>query len=243
MSLFSPDTVFNVPIESERLVGRKSDAKKLVRLLKNLKISTIQVVGEHGVGKSSLIRQVAHKLYKDVHGLNAIYVDCRPTVQGSRQEVKTREGLVRDLAATSGGLSGLDSKGREGALLRRFHNGSWIVILDSFENTMAADVEGFVRQIGLSGTTTLVLATTEAVSWIDFIFELEPLDTIYTHILVRRGLGDCNLEDSIIEAAVRSSRGLPELAIRAGELLGSGMEIAKVITNIEQDLGSVHKTV
>lgn len=241
MSVFSPDIVFNVPIESELLVGRKLDAKKIVRLLKNLKRPTIQVIGAHGVGKSSLIRQVAHKLYKDVHGLNAIYVDCRPTVQGSRQKVKTREGLVRDLAAASGGLSGLDSKGREGALLRRFHNGSWIVFLDSFENTMAADVEGFVRQIGLAGTTTLVVATTEAVSWIDFIFELKPLDASYTRILVRRGLeGDCSLDDSIIEAAVRSSRGLPELAIRAGELLGSGMEIAKVITNIEQDLVSYY---
>ncbi len=243
MSVFSPDVVFNVPIEPDRLVGRELDAKNLFRLVRKLKSPAIQVIGEHGVGKSALIRIVAHQLYKGVRGLNAIYIDCRPTVQGGRRKVKTREGMVRDLAAASGGLTGFDSKGREGALLGRFHNGKWIVFLDSFENTMAADVEDFVRQIGLSGTTTLLIASTEMVSWIDVIFALKPLDHSHTHILVKRGLGkNSSLDGSIIDAANRSCRGLPELALRAGELLSSGMEIARVITNIEQDLVSYYNT-
>lgn len=242
MSIFSPDIVFNVPIESEQLVGRNIELKKLLTLLKRLKSPTIQVIGEHGVGKSNLIRQVAHKIFKHYRGINAIYVDCRPTIQGRSQQVKTREGLVRDLAAASGGLSGLDSAGREGALLRRFHNGRWIIFLDSFENTMADDVESFVRQIGLGGTATLVIATTESVSWIDIVFELKPLEYKYVAILIHHGLGGRKIDDSVIDAAVRSCKGLPELAIRAGGLLGSGMNIERVIIHIERDFVSYYKT-
>jgi len=241
MSIFDPDTIFNVPADTEQLVGRRGDLKAILPLLANLKKPAIQLIGEHGVGKSTLLRTIGHRLHLRKRGLNVLYVDCRPSIQRGGVETKSREGLVRDLAAASGGLQGLDASDREHALLRRFHNGSWAVLLDSFESTLGGPAEDFARQIGLSGTASLVIATTAKVEWIDDFHKLEPLGFNDVLILVRRGVGGVQVPAADVEAAAKASQGLPELALRAGRLLNSGVASETVIASVKHDQVSYYR--
>lgn len=249
MSIFDPDTIFNVPTDTAQLVGRNPDIRMLLRQLKGLRVPGIQLVGEHGVGKSTLLRRIGHVLHTKRRGLQIVYVDCRPSVHSGGGEVKSREGLVRDLAAASGGLQGLDASDREPALLRRLHNGRWVVLLDGFESTIGGEGEDFARQIGLNGTATLVISTTTQVRWIDVIHMLAPLRLPDAIALVRRGAESVHtssapsarVSEADIIAAAGASRGLPDLALRAGRLLQSGVAIGAAIESIEQDRVSYYR--
>ncbi len=236
MSYFDADSVFNVPLETKELVGRDNDAKNLKRILKSVSRPTFQITGDHGVGKSALIRRVAHEIKTRAPTISIVYVDCRPVLRAGVESVKSREGLVRDLAAVSGGLKGFDEWGREPALLRRFHNGRWIVILDSFESAVGSDAEEFARMIGLRGQTTLVLVTTRKVDWAMESHELLPLPDEYIQVLIERGVGAHAVPVSDIEALTAAARGFPELALRGAQLYSTGLGVQEVSAVLRRDL-------
>lgn len=240
MSIFDADVIFNVPTETAELVGRSDDISRLLGLVMRLNHPAVQLSGEHGVGKSAVARHLGHQLRGRLRSLNVVYIDCRPALRAGRERIKSREGLVRDLAAATGGLLGLDEAGRDAAVLQRLHTGKWVIILDSFESTIGSDAEGFARQIGVQGQTTVLLVTTRNVEWSSERHILRPLQPAFIQELVHRGLEGRRLNSADIDALVGAAKGLPGLALRGARLSGTGLALQTVTENMRRDLRSYY---
>jgi tetratricopeptide (TPR) repeat protein len=187
------------------------------------------------VGKSALLYAFAHDLRRADPTLSVVLVDCRATVAGDESGLKSRAGLVRDLAAASGGLVGLDQGDRETELRRRLRMRRSIVILDAYEATYGGDADVFVRTLGLAKTTCVILGTARPSGWAGVAHELQPLTDDDMIRLIRGLLVERALRQSEIAAVLEATRGLPELGVHAAALLEAGLSAGRVAARVQSD--------
>lgn len=235
-SFFDPDTIFSVPIDTTRLIGRDELSNDFAEMIISTKAAAAQIIGEHGVGKSRFALRTAHLLHSKRPNWNIIYVDCRPAPKPDSKSSKSVEGLVRDLAVASGSLPSLRASingSREETLLRKFHNGRWIIFLDSFEN-LTEDAIKFSSRIPLKGSATLVVSATTKVSWIERETKLPPLTDIQLSQIIESNTNLDKVEQLNLEMIITACRGLPGLAIRASGYLSDEVATEKIVEELEK---------
>ncbi len=195
--------------DRERFVGRRSELSRFDDLLAGDPVRIVYVTGVGGIGKSTLLREVARRASSDGYGV--VWLDGRdlppfPTVLDSA-------------------LTPIDEFERA------------IVIIDSYE--MISSLDGHLRDVvipRLADTTIVVFASRlrPSVGWFDAgwdsVFEVMSLDGLPASDLRSMGVAH-GLDDASIEALLPFAHGSP-LAFVVGAQTGPGGSAAELAARL-----------
>ncbi len=182
---------------------------------------SIQLVGEHGVGKSALARRISSSaIYlehvtpaKDL--LTALLKEC---YRRGWHDVETKDGEEMDDATLERALRKLDVKSSTAAALRALAEKRAVLVLDNFDEASATVVR-LCRQIA-DVCTIVVCSTTPKPAQKPFLFALTSvtvprLSAKESEQLVNRLLSEHEVAERekkrVLRQLVESSQGLPSI--------------------------------